>query len=262
MIHDDFNKALHPAWHITEQGIGQVNHKNNALHLSHPVHDKSAYSNAQLSDYDTNRQFNLRPPLRLTLTAQANTADLRGTAGFGFWNHPFAPGSSHLDLPQALWFFFASQESNMALAQDVPGNGWKAATFNAKRLPFLGLLPTAPLAMPLMNIPAIYDSLWHIGQRAIGVSETALDSALLAEKHTYTLDWLPHEAIFKVDNDIVLHAKHGITQNPLGFVAWLDNQYAIVSPKGRFGFGFVDVPHAQTLTLHNIHIEAHQAGGV
>lgn len=255
MLYDNFENGIDSTWHITAQGRGQVIAENSALHLIHPAHDASGYHNAQISDYDAKRHFTLRPPLRMTVTAEASTDNLRGTAGFGFWNHPFAPGESNFDVPQAVWFFFGSSESDMALAKDVPGHGWKAATFNAKQWSFFGLLPTAPLAMPLMNIPSVYDSLWSIGQRAIGVTEKALDTNLLREKHTYQIDWLPQKAIFRVDGDTVLEATDAITNNPLGFIAWLDNQYAIVSPKGKFGFGFVDVPHDQSLTLHDIKIE-------
>lgn len=256
MLYDNFEGDLHPAWHVTQQGEAQLIRKNSALHLIHPAHDASAYHNAQISDYDANRTFKLRPPLRLTVIAEASTDDLRGTAGFGFWNHPFAPGESRFDVPQAVWFFFASSESNMALAKGIPGHGWKAATVNAKQWSFFGLLPTAPLAMPLMNIQPVYDALWSIGQRSIGVSEKLLDRGLLRERHEYQIDWLPEKAIFHVDGDVVLEASEAISNNALGFVAWLDNQYAIVSPKGQFGFGLVDVPQEQSLILHEIKIES------
>lgn len=254
MLYDDFFSELNPAWHITEQGLGRVSIENDALRLKHPAHDATSYHNVQISDYDASRQFKFKPPLRLILTAEASTSDLRGTAGFGFWNHPFAPGESRFDVPQAVWFFFSSKESDMPLAKGILGQGWKAATFNAKQLSFFGLLPTAPIAMPLMNFKPAYDALWSIGQRAIGVSETLLDSQLLREKHTYQIDWLSDKAIFRVDDEIVLEAKDAITQNALGFVAWIDNQYAIVSPKGRFGSGFVNVPYEQSLILHDIKI--------
>jgi glycosyl hydrolase family 16 len=243
-------------WQITEQGQGTVTQSDSSLRLTLPAVDDSGYHNAQISDYSKDRLFNLRPPLKMTITASASHSGdkLRGTAGFGFWNHPFAPNETRFDIPQALWFFFSSPPSKMALAKDMPTNGWKAATFNAKRLPFFALLPTAPLAIPLMNIPPFYDALWSIGQDAIGVSEAPLDSNLLAEPHTYSLDWQVDKVIFAVDGEVVLEASQAIPKNALGFVAWLDNQYAIVSPKGQFGFGLVDVPQAQSLILHQIEL--------
>jgi hypothetical protein len=35
----------------------------------------------------------------------------------------------------------------------------------------------------------------------------------------------------------------------MGFVAWIDNQYAIVTPTGRPGFGLLDVPAPQWLEI-------------
>lgn len=252
---DNFETGINPNWQVTEQGSGRVFVADNALQLVKPSHNKHTYHNAQITDYDPSRQFKFRPPLRLTITAEATTSNLKGTAGVGFWNHPFSPTDSKVSLPQALWFFFSSSESNMALAKNVQGYGWKASTFNAKQLAFYSLLPTAPLAIPLMNIPPVYDALWSIGQKAIGVNETLLDSQLLTEKHTYQIDWLPDKAIFSVDGEIVLHTREGIPNKALGFVAWLDNQYAIVTPQGRFGFGFVEASEEQRLILHEVKIE-------
>ncbi|MEO0599128.1 MAG: hypothetical protein AAF126_23665, partial [Chloroflexota bacterium] len=247
---------------ITEQGVATVIQSEDGWQLYHPAHGKEVYSNAQISDYDHTRNFSLHPSptpdnismnsAYMRVVASANTANLRGTAGFGFWNHPFAPGEFNLVAPQALWFFFSSDESNMQLAQGVKGHGWKAATINANRWQFFSLLPIAPLAMPLMNIPAAYDALWHIGQDAIGVREKALNPAMLLEKHTYEIIWCVNSVEFKVDGETILESNVGIPREPLGFIAWLDNQYAVVTPKGNFGFGLVDVPQEQTLMLHEV----------
>ncbi|MEL6525021.1 MAG: hypothetical protein AAFQ07_04855 [Chloroflexota bacterium] len=242
--------------HITEQGLATVTQSEHSWQLHHPAHKNLVYSNAQISDYDQKRDFRLRPKnndaVYMRVVASASTANLRGTAGFGFWNHPFAPGEFNLVAPQALWFFFSSDESNMQLAQGVKGHGWKAATINANRWQFFSLLPTAPLAMPLMNIPAAYDALWHIGQDAIGVREKALNPTMFLEKHTYEIIWRVNSVTFKVDGETILESRVGIPHEPLGFIAWLDNQYAVVTPKGNFGFGLVDVPQEQTLILHEV----------
>ncbi len=243
-------------WHISEQGLATVSQIDNTMRLLHPAHNDGVYHNAQISNYDATRVFTSRPPLRLSLIARANTSDIRGTAGFGFWNHPFAPNETRFDVPQAVWFFFSSAASDMALAKGVSGNGWKAATFNAKQWAFWSLLPTAPIAMPLMNIQVAYDALWSIGQRAIGVTEKALDPILLTEEHHYQIDWLPDRAIFRIDGEIIHQSQGHIPNNALGFVAWIDNQYAIISPKGRFGFGLLDVPHQQDLILRDIRLES------
>jgi hypothetical protein len=252
-IKDDFHEGVQPQWQVTTIGQAAVTPVADALRLTVQPTDAQTYSDAQISDYTSGRDFRWRPPLRMTVRAYADNL-LHGTAGFGFWNQPFMPGEWRVRLPQAVWFFFGSPPNNMALAHGVPGHGWKAATFNAKRWPFLALLPFAPLGFLLMRIPALVDRLWPVGQRAIGVSERLLDSALLTKPHTYTLDWLPNQVTFQVDGETVHQAKVAIP-GPLGFVAWVDNQYAVVTPQGHFGFGRIPIEHEQTLTLESVAIE-------
>jgi hypothetical protein len=239
-------------WRVTEIGQGRVSERPDALLLTTDPTPAGAYSDAQISDYQSS-DFRWRPPLRMTVTASA-TADLRGTAGFGFWNQPFMPGQYRLRLPQAAWFFFSSPPNNMALARGVPGPGWKAATINARRWQFVTLLPAAPLGLLLMRMPALYRRLWPIGQQAIGVSEHLLDNALLTETHTYTLDWHKDKVLFAVDG-AVIHQTPSAPRGPLGFVAWVDNQYAVVTPQGNFGAGVIPLEREQTLRLEHIQIK-------
>ncbi len=42
---------------------------------------------------------------------------------------------------------------------------------------------------------------------------------------------------------------------PLGFVAWIDNQYAIATPRGDFGFGTLDAG-PQWLELAHVRISS------
>ncbi len=141
----------------------------------------------------------------------------------------------------------------MAFARGVPGYGWKAATFDAGRLPFLLLAPTAPLGFLLMRIPTLYRLLWPVGQWAIGVSEKSLD-VNLTEPHTYRLDWLSGSASFYVDDQLV-HRAPFAPRGPLGFVTWLDNRYAIITPHGKLSMGLVPMPDRQWLALDSLVIE-------
>jgi hypothetical protein len=251
-------------FNVSEQGQGKVISQESITELRLPAVDASGYHNAQISDYDrpaslarskASRQFRLKSPLRLSLTAHASTSNLHGTAGFGFWNHPFAPNESGFRLPQALWFFFSSPPNRMTLAKGMPETGWKAATFNAKNWPFYALAPTAPLAVPLMNLPFFYDALWPIGQKAIGINEYHMDKAILEKPHHYALEWREASAKFFLDGKLILEARDAIPNEALGFVAWLDNQYAIVSPKGNFGYGLIPIPQEQSLFLRDLLIE-------
>ena len=177
-----------------------------------------------------------------------------GQLALVFWNHMFAPNERGFRIPQAVWFFFGSSPNNIALAKGVAGYGWKVATFNAQQWKFYGLLPLAPLGFLLMRNKMIYDKLWHIGQDAIGVSEAALDTALLNDFHSYTIDWRTDGATFAVDGQIVMQTD-AVPTKALGFIAWIDNQYAIVTPQGNFGWGLLDVPQSQSLILQDIVIE-------
>ncbi len=240
-------------WHVTELGKGRVRLDDVGFSLNLPAGPSARYHDAQISDYAKRADFRNAPPRRLSLRARAE-GEIKGTAGFGFWNHAFMPSQRSYRLPQAIWFFFASRESEIALAQGRPGSGWKAATFNARNWRFLTLLPLAPLGFLLMRNALLYNSLWRpIGQRALGISEAPLDSSLLNDWRRYCIDWRADGATFSVDGAVVLEAEH-VARGKLGFIAWIDNQYAIVTPQGRFGWGLLDLPRAQSLLLRDIEI--------
>ncbi len=256
-LEDRFTGGLNPLWKVAEVGQGAVTPAPGSLRLTVKP-SPSAYSNAQIADYDYDVfNFNWQPPLRMTVTAWvASPVDhLRGTAGFGFWNHPFSPDSRRLRLPQAIWFFFAAPPSNMALAEGVPGYGWKAATLDAGRR---GALALAPLALPaalLLRIPALYRRIYPPIQRQLAIAERLIDPALLGERHTYTLDWRTDGADFAIDGASILRTPFA-PRGRAGFVAWLDNQYAVVTPQGKLRFGIVPVEREQTLVLEHVLIES------
>lgn len=244
-------------YHRTEIGQGSVSTDGaESIHLHLPaVTDKAtrSYHDAQISTYHSRRDFHHTPPVHMHIRAHA-TGPIRGTAGFGLWNHPFAPNERGFRLPRAAWFFYGSQPNNMALAKNVPGFGWKCATIDATRAPFLALLPFAPLGFLLMRAPPLYRALWPLGQWALGVSEKALDESLLMESHDYTLDWQADGVRFGIDGVTVHHAPVRL-RGPLGFIAWIDNQYAIVTPRGQIGFGLLDIPAAQNLVLESVTLQ-------
>jgi hypothetical protein len=220
------------------------------------------YTNAQIDDYQglPRRDFAWWPPLSLTVRARFShpCGELSGTAGFGFWNDPFMMTGRRLPtLPRAIWFFYASPASNMKLDLGTPGHGLKAATIDAMRWPFFLLLPTAPLALLLMNIRPLYRALWPFGQRTIGVSEAPIQSEM-NEWHTYVLEWGTMRAQFTVDDVLVLDCDTP-PRGPLGFVMWLDNQYAIATPWGRFDYGLLDSPGSQWMEVDLLTIERGRA---
>ena len=85
----------------------------------------TGYTNAQIDDYGGTRQRRFRHSSGTTMTVKArfsaSAENLRGTAGFGFWNAPFAdPTAARPALPQAVWFFFASPPNYLPFARHGP----------------------------------------------------------------------------------------------------------------------------------------------
>lgn len=239
-------------FNVTEQGRGIVTPAGSLWALDLPEADSSTYSNAMITSYRSRTDFKFTSRIQLELTAHIE-GDLHGTAGFGFWNHPYGLG---VRLPRAVWFFFSSRPSDMPLALDVPGYGFKAAVFDAQRWLFYTLLPFAPLGVLLMRVPALYNKLWPIGQRAIGVDERILDADLLRSPRRYTVDWR-HEAVeFKIDDNSIFSTQR-VPRGRLGFVAWIDNQFAIVTPQGKFQFGLVSAAQPQRLIIDDVSLTTH-----
>lgn len=236
-------------------GAGTLAPTDAGVRLILPHASRRAYSNAQLDDYSgrPRRRLSWRPPLRLSLRARFSHPRILGTAGFGFWNDPFTPLGGIPALPRAVWFFYASPPSNMALAQHVPGSGWKAACLDALRPTALAWAPLAPLVLALNQIAPCRQLIWPRVQRALCIHEAALDARLDAW-HTYELHWQPACVTFAVDGAVVLQTDCA-PGGPLGFVAWLDNQYAIVTPRGRIGWGLLEVTTPQWLELADLQIK-------
>ena len=242
---------LSDEWRPAEIGAGEVRLDECGICLSIPAASKQQYHDAQITDYAPTRpRFQRRPPVRMSVEARAR-GGIRGTAGFGFWNHAFEPGRRRIRPPQALWFFYGSPPNNIALARGVAGQGWKAAAINARRWPFFALLPLALPAFLLMRNRRFYETFWPSGQRAIGVHEAWLDAAIPGEFHSYVIEWRERRATFLVDDQTVLTAPVDIA-HPLGFIAWIDNQYAIATPQGQFGWGKLEVEAPQSLQLRNL----------
>mgnify|MGYP001070881437 CR=1 FL=1 len=265
-IHEDFSAGLSPRWKHYVVGAGSLEPTRSTLRFVVTGATSREYADAQIDDYQglPRRHFTWRPPLTLTARARfshpaavdptGTTTGLRGTAGFGFWNDPFLmTGARMPNLPRAAWFFYGSPPSNMKLDLQTPGHGWKAATIDALHPVALLLAPVAPLAVLLMNLRPLYRVLWPPIQRALNVREAPVNVDMTAW-HTYVIEWKPEQTRFNVDGAPILKNAPS-PSGPLGFVMWLDNQYMVVTPQGRFGWGLLDVPGRQWMEVDWLTIE-------
>jgi hypothetical protein len=241
--------TLHPRWTQTCIGGGSLALIDTTLRMQLAHTPAGQYADAQIDDYGKlpRSQFPWHPPLRMEIRARAShpaatsqnsvqdSTHLRGTAGFGFWNYPFSVRGDIFMLPEAIWFFYAAPPSNMALVPGVPGWGWKAQVIHTMRAEALtALIPTAfATTWGWINRDSRPAARWL--QRLSGAQEALLDLAMTSW-HTYTLDWQQDMVRFWVDGEEVLHAANPPTR-ALGFVAWLDNQFAIATPQGLLRFG-------------------------
>ena len=254
-IDERFRPRLHTRWQPIQVGGGHLLLHEDGLRLLTVGASRRRYADAQIADYAglPRSQFPWRPPLRLTVRARSS-GPLLGTAGFGLWNNPFSPFGGVPRLPAASWFFHASPPSNLPLASGVPGFGWKCAVIDATTRRALRWAPLAPLVLLLNRHPQVARRIWPRVQRDLAIAEHPLPP-LAAEWQTYTIEWQAQRSRFYVNASLVFETPHA-PSGPLGFIAWVDNQYAIVTPQGNFGWGLLDAPHAQSLDLQSLRIEA------
>jgi hypothetical protein len=227
----------------------------------------AGYADAQLDDYHglPRAMLSWEPPVRLQIRARAHPTMPLGTLGFGFWNDPFTvslgQGGTARRLPsapQAAWFFYGSPPNDMALANGVPGHGWKASVLRSVNIPSLLLLPGAAIAAVLGLIPVIRGPVMRLARRFVHAQEKLLPSEL-SEWHEYRLDWNIDGVAFWVDGKLELLTDIE-PRPPLGLVIWIDNQYAVASPQGGFRFGTLKTETTQWLEIESLEIETPGAG--
>lgn len=273
-IDDDFAAPLDERWHLACPGGGTCAVTESILRCTIPPTLAGRYANAQIDDYEGRRLqgFSWRPPLRMEVRARTSLpihpgtvpADagpggepqryLRGTVGFGFWNAPMTVAGGGVRLPAAVWFFGASPPSAMRLVPGQPGRGWKAQVVNTRWSNALSL-----------GLPAVAGAGWarltgreawasRLVQRVTGAVEAELGelAATATEWHDYALEWRRDVAVFWVDGVEVLRAADP-PSGPLGFVAWVDNQYAMATPRGVLKFGTL-ATGAEWLELDTVRI--------
>ena len=250
-----------PRWEPLEIGGGRVRILNaDHMRFTLPAHS-GGYSDAQIDDYRrlSRRSFPWDPPVKMRLEARASMPHPRGTLGFGFWNDPFSlslgQGGAARRLPsspQAIWFFYGSPPHDLALDPGVPGSGWKAAVLRTPRLPSLVLAPLALGAIAFAQIPGLKRPVIHTALQFAQAEERLLSESL-DEWHRYELEWLERGARFSIDGETVLQTTIS-PPAPLGFVTWIDNQYAVASPESGFRFGVLPLAEDQWLEIRGLEV--------
>ncbi len=254
-------RARAAGWRVQRVGGGGLLRTGDGLRLLNPptpegCRASAPYVNAQIDDHAglARRAFPRTPPLQMRLRARFShpAQALRGTAGFGFWNDPFLMnGTFPPALPQAAWFFFSAPPTDLPLALDLPGHGWKAMALDAAHPSAAALLPAALPLLPAWLLLAqsrpLYRALWPPVQRLLRAQERLLDVEMTGW-HDYTLDWRPDGLRFAVDGAPLLETDSA-PRGPLGFVAWIDNQYLVATPQGRVRWGTVARETPQWLDL-------------
>lgn len=236
-------------------GVGELARIEHGVRLLLPGASDAQYSDAQLDDFhmDAGRrerdEFVWRPPLRLELRARFSHSQqaLRGTAGFGWWNAPFAGDRATVVGvgPQVLWFFFGSPPNNLAATPGWSGHGWFAQGLNVPTLP--GWLVEA--GMWAMRLPGVR---WLARRGAGSVSRAAeqpLHDVDITQWHDYALEWRGDEAAWWVDGTCVLRYRQP-PRGPLALVLWVDNQWADLENHS----GLLATPDPQWLDIAEVEL--------
>lgn len=247
---------------ITKSPIALVNQLGEgSWHLEIPADTRRAYRLAQLDDHRTlqRRNFPWQPPLKLSLQARLSFKELPGTWGFGLWNDPFSFLLTYNRLvlrfpalPQAAWFFYASPQNYLSFRDDLPANGFLAATFSSKKVSTALLALVSPL-LALVLIPKTSPVLRRALRRLIK-QDASLVHTDVTEWHAYRMDWDIGQVSFYLDGALIMQTNIA-PSGPLSLVLWVDNQYAALPPKGRLRYGTLPNPKPAWMEIRELSFE-------
>jgi hypothetical protein len=234
----------------------------NTWHLEIPAGAGGKYRLAQLDDYSgkPRSQFPWQPPITLSLRARASAEALPGTWGFGFWNDPFSlslgfgGGTRRFPaLPNTAWFFHASPPNYLSLRDDLPSQGFLAATFHSAALPAALLAALSP-GMALFALPPAARLFRRLGRRLIRQGAVVIggnEEFTHSDWHEYQIAWGQDKVTFSVDGALILDTP-AAPRGPLALVMWIDNQYAALPPTGRLAFGALPNPQPAWIEISEL----------
>lgn len=240
-----------------------------------PAGDSSSYRFAQIDDYFGLPRRNFpHHSLTLSLRARVSSSSLPGTWGFGVWNDPFGMslgfGGNRFrlpTLPNAAWFFGASQENHLSFGGRIaphaerneseveaprgvsrptlPANGFLAQTFCSPKF-HPALIPAG------FTLPFSPKTTRRLLSKVIAEDSSTL-SVDVTQWHHYKMDWDQNNVKWYVDDSLVFESPIS-PYPPLGLVIWIDNQYASFTPDGKIGFGVLENPEVAWLEIEDLKI--------
>lgn len=262
-IKDHFTNGITTYWNQLCGGGGAIKMYKSVVRLGFDKAKSNHYSDAQLDDYTmlSRQNYRWKAPLKMTARArfvfsdkkENESGDFQGTAGFGFWNNPFTVDGGVHALPESIWFFYASSNSKMVLSRKGKGNGWKTQVIHSMKWGnLINFIPTA-IAVLLARLTNITNCALYWIEKFTGVEESILRQDM-GSWHTYKIEWEKKNAKFYIDGVKVMITKRPPSQ-PLGFVAWVDNQYSVITPGGLVKFGTTD-SKGLVLEIDSVDIES------
>jgi hypothetical protein len=179
---------------------------------------------------------------------------LRGTTGFGFWNDPLDAKGRFVAAPSYVWFLHASPPSSLGDDRKATAGGLVAGTMRGMPVP-RPAIAAGNLALRLSGVERLVT---RFVERRAAPAEVALPIDLdLSTWHDFGIDWRRDGVDFSVDNVAVASIPSDRTPyRPVGFVAWIDNNWLNIDAEGRYRFGRREAPGRQTLKLARVTIEA------
>lgn len=253
-----------PDLHVSKSTSARVTKLGeNNWRLEIPTGNNLQYRLAQLDDHHTGRRssFPWKAPLTFSMQARVSALDLPGTWGFGLWNDPFSFLLGYEGvvlrlptLPDAAWFFYATPKNYLSFRDDLPANGFLAATFSSTKVPAV-LLALASPALALSVIPSTAQWVRRMLRRVVK-QDAAQIHANLMDWHAYRLDWEMDQVRFYLD-EVELLRTSIVPHLPLSLVIWVDNQYAALPPTGRLKYGYLPNPKPAWLEIRQVSLQVH-----
>lgn len=228
--------------------------------LQVPAGGGKIYRLAELDDYadQARAEFTWRAPLKLSLQVRVSSAEIPGTWGFGFWNDPFSMairgGGGRLRLPalpNAAWIFHASPPNYLSLEDDLPAQGWYASTYCANQ-PSAWEFGLGVFGLPFLFVPPVARLLRRLGRHFVQQDGASIH-ADPTKWHQFEIDWQSEQVVFRMESEPIL-ATQIVPRGPLGFVIWIDNQYAAFPPGGRVSYGTLAYPKPALLEVKELRI--------